>query len=327
MHGRNSRNKGHIWNDATNEDFLTFLGAAGKDSSGILRPTYAGMFMFGLDCWITRALPNYFLDYRQETSFDVRWEDRFVSFSGDWSGNIYDFYVRVYNKLKAALKVPFKLDGIERVDDTPAHEALREAIVNCVTNADYHTSRGIVCLWRDDALVIANPGGFRIPIEKAFQPGESNPRNATLLKMFAMIDAGERAGSGISKIFHGWMEAGYAAPSYEEEFSPDRTILKLPLFTEEKTRQNNPSENPVRITRQKNPSGKMNGTNYGKTIARKQAIVGILSKGPAKSQDIAHTLGLSVTRTNEILREMIREGEVIPDGETRSRQYRLEEKP
>lgn len=223
------RNEGHIWNDASDEDFLVFLGAASKDSEGTLKPTYAGLLMFGQDCWITRVLPNYFLDYRQETSSDVRWEDRFVSFSGDWSGNIYDFYIKVYNRLKAALKVPFKLEGIERVDDTPAHQALREAIVNCVTNANYHERRGIVCVWKDEALTLANPGDFRIPIEKAMQPGESDPRNATMLKMFAMIDAGERAGSGISKIFHGWAQAGYAAPFYEEEYGPDRTILTLPL--------------------------------------------------------------------------------------------------
>ena len=112
------RNEGHIWNTASDNDFLTFLGAAGKDAEGILRPTYAGMLMFSKDCWITRVLPDYFLDYRQETSTDTRWEDRFTSFTGDWSGNIYDFYIKVYNKLKAALKVPFKLEGIERVDDT-----------------------------------------------------------------------------------------------------------------------------------------------------------------------------------------------------------------
>ena len=60
--------------------------------------SYAGMLMFSKDCWITRVLPDYFLDYRQETSTDTRWEDRFTSFTGDWSGNIYDFYIKVYNK-------------------------------------------------------------------------------------------------------------------------------------------------------------------------------------------------------------------------------------
>lgn len=29
------RNKGHIWNDASDEDFLVFLGAAGKEAKGV----------------------------------------------------------------------------------------------------------------------------------------------------------------------------------------------------------------------------------------------------------------------------------------------------
>lgn len=222
-------NEGHIWNNEGDEDFLKFIGAADEDAEGVLRPTLAGLLMFGRDDRITRVLPNYFLDYRQEAGADERWEDRFVSFSGDWSGNVYDFYFKVYNRLKAPLKVPFRMEGIDRVDDTPAHQALREAIVNCVTNANYHERRGIVCVWRDDALVIENPGDFRIPVEEAMKPGKSDPRNATMLKMFAMVDAGERAGSGISKILHGWREAGYAEPSYSEEYGPDRTVLVLPL--------------------------------------------------------------------------------------------------
>lgn len=223
-------NEGHIWNGDKDEDFLRSIGAADEDADGVLRPTLAGLLMFGLESRITRVFPDYFLDYRQEAGAGERWEDRFVSFSGDWSGNVYDFYFRVYNKLKAPLKVPFRMEGIDRVDDTPAHQALREAIVNCITNANYHERRGIVCVWKDDALVIENPGDFRMPLEEAMRPGSSDPRNATMLKMFAMVDAGERAGSGISKILHGWRESGYADPVYSEEYGPDRTRLVLPLF-------------------------------------------------------------------------------------------------
>ena len=34
--------------------------------------------------------------------------------------------------------------GGERVDDTPVHKALREALANCLINADYHGLRGVV---------------------------------------------------------------------------------------------------------------------------------------------------------------------------------------
>lgn len=36
------------------------------------------------------------------------------------------------------------MSGGERVDDTPVHKALREALANCLINADYHGLRGVV---------------------------------------------------------------------------------------------------------------------------------------------------------------------------------------
>ena len=61
-----------------------------------------------------------------------------------WSGNLFDFFFRVNRKLAESLKTPFKLDGIFRVDDTPMHKAVREALANCLFNADYHGVRGVV---------------------------------------------------------------------------------------------------------------------------------------------------------------------------------------
>ncbi|WP_286143115.1 ATP-binding protein [Adlercreutzia caecimuris] len=312
-------NEGHLWNDATDDEFLSFLGAIATDADGNRRPTYAGLLMFGRDCWITRVLPQYFLDYRQETSDDTRWEDRFTSITGDWSGNIYDFYLRTYNKLKAALKVPFKLEGIERVDDTPAHEALREAIVNCITNANYHERRGIVCVWREDALLIANPGDFRIPIEKAMQPGASDPRNATMLKMFSMIDAGERAGSGISKILHGWKEAGYASPFYEEEYGPDRTILTLPLI-ESPGRLSNGVSNGLREILPPDIFSSLSG----ERAKHSEAIIEYLAEnGPSKTADIAQSIGLGISWTSELLRNLTSKGIVVVQGKARATKYQL----
>ena len=225
------RNENHVWSSADDDTFLTNIGALRADENGDLKPTRAGLLMFGEDRWITYEFPHYFLDYRQETGHDTRWEDRFTSQPGDWSGNVYDFYFRVYNKLKAALKVPFRLDGVDRVDDTPAHEALREAIVNALTNANWFDRRGVVCVWNDEAITIANPGDFRMPVEEARKPGSTDPRNEAMMRMFAMVEIGERAGSGMDKIFGGWEWAGYAEPSYDVAYGPDRTTLTLPLVS------------------------------------------------------------------------------------------------
>lgn len=100
--------------------------------------------MFGNEYDIVREFNTYFLDYQEQYDADTRWTDRIISSSGDWSGNVYDFYFRVYNKLIQDIKVPFKMDGGTRVDDTPVHQALREALANCLVHADYYGRQGLV---------------------------------------------------------------------------------------------------------------------------------------------------------------------------------------
>ena len=36
------------------------------------------------------------------------------------------------------------MKGGDRIDDTPVHKALREALANCLINADYYGTRGVV---------------------------------------------------------------------------------------------------------------------------------------------------------------------------------------
>ena len=135
---------GHVWEALENEDFLLKLGAVGIGSDGKKHPTSAGLLMFGNEYDIVREFNAYFLDYQEQYDADTRWTDRIISSSGDWSGNVYDFYFRVYNKLIQDIKVPFKMDGGTRVDDTPVHQALREALANCLVNADYYGRQGLV---------------------------------------------------------------------------------------------------------------------------------------------------------------------------------------
>lgn len=102
--------------------------------------------MFGEEYRIVRHFPEYFLDYREELDFTIRWIDRIQSRSGDWTGNLFDFFFRVYNKLTRDIEKPFALDGITRIEDTPVHRAIREALANCIVNADFYLPEGIVII-------------------------------------------------------------------------------------------------------------------------------------------------------------------------------------
>lgn len=144
-----------------------------------------------------------------------------------------DFYFRVYNKIIKDVKVPFKMSGGERVDDTPVHKAIREALANCLINADYHGLRGVVIRKEPDKLVLANPGYIRTGKKQMRLGGESDPRNKALMKMFNLINIGERAGSGVPNIFNVWGDEGWEEPVIEERFDPDRTVLSLSFLKKE----------------------------------------------------------------------------------------------
>lgn len=209
-------------------EFLRSIGAASvSEKDKQLHPTAAGLLMFGNEYDIVRQFPDYFLDYRSLLDPNIRWSDRIQSSSGDWSGNIFDFYFSVYNKLKQSLPLPFKIASGIRIDDSPLHEGIREALVNCLVNADYFGPRGIVVILKLKEISFSNPGYSRTGINQMISGGISDPRNRGLMKMFNLIDIGERAGSGIPRIINIWKDEGLSKPKIVETFDPDRIELKL----------------------------------------------------------------------------------------------------
>lgn len=232
IHGyRNSHRSlayGHPFERLNDYDYLRSIGAAAISSEDHqLHPTAAGMLMFGNEYNIVRYFPEYFLDYREEMDPAIRWTDRVQSSSGEWSGNVFDFYFMVYNRLARDLKVPFKMKEGRRIDDTPVHKAIREALANCLVNTDYYGLRGVVIRKTQNEIILANPGYIRTGKTQMRKGGESDPRNKTLMKMFYLINVGERAGSGVPNIFNVWNDEGWKTPTIEERFDPDRTVLTL----------------------------------------------------------------------------------------------------
>lgn len=218
----------HPFGRLNDSEYLRSIGAAAiSNIDKCLHPTAAGMLMFGDEYNIVRHFPEYFLDYREILDPTIRWTDRLQSSSGEWSGNICDFYFRVYNKLVKDIKVPFKTIDGNRIDDTPVHEALREALANCLINADFYGVRGIVVRKEADRIVFENPGYSRTGKQQMKKWGISDPRNKVLMKMFNLINIGERAGSGVPNIFNTWEDQGWVEPVIEEQFDPDRTLLIL----------------------------------------------------------------------------------------------------
>ncbi|MBQ8708697.1 MAG: putative DNA binding domain-containing protein [Succinivibrionaceae bacterium] len=240
----NYSHDGHPWTKKSDEEFLVQIGAASDETSDHrIHPTAAGLLMFGTYPVIMREFPNFFLDYYEKIDPTLRWTDRVAAHDGEWSGNLYDFYSTVYPKLASILKKPFRLNGIYRIDDTPVHVAVREAMANCIANADYFLPECVKIEKFSDRIVLTNPGSIIIGKKQMLRGGKSRPRNKVILNMLNYIGIGERAGSGVPSIYTTWEQEGFDAPTVEELSGRDgviATVVTLPLVPKS---QNQGSEN------------------------------------------------------------------------------------
>jgi len=221
--------EGHPWNKLMKDEFLIKLKAAAKNKAGSVSPTVAGLLMFGDADRITDVFPDYFLDYREECDDkNVRWLYRTHSNEGDWSGNLFDFFYKVTNRIDDDVAVPFvnRRDGV-RVDRVDIHDALSEAVANALVHANHYGKRGIVIVKHGKKITISNPGTIRITKEEFYAGGNSDPRNPNLLKMFGFVNVGECAGSGVDKIMTAWKEQNWEKPVYDISLRSERVTLHL----------------------------------------------------------------------------------------------------
>lgn len=219
------------FNALSDLDFLRRMGAWAKDRDhGIEGLTVAGLLMFGQYHAILDEFPDYFLDYQERAEGDgqPRYLDRVTS-DATWSGNLYDFYWKVYPRLVADLKVGFQLNQSVREDESPAHVAVREALVNALVHADYALSSPILVLKSAASFIFHNPGTMRVPLATALKGGESDSRNKRVQDMFRLVGNGERQGFGIHKILENWRQFDWRRPHFTEDFEP-KPRMKVSLM-------------------------------------------------------------------------------------------------
>ena len=294
---------GHIWESLDDDEFLMKMGAAGIGKDGKIHLTCGGLLLFGKEKDIIRVFPEYSLEYR-----DFR-NDYILSSSGDWSGNVMDFYFRVRRKLNSDMNIPCETHGIGKNSDTPLQFALREAFANSLVNADYYLGGGITVEKKKDQIIFSNPGTFRVDVEAAISGGVFDPRNNVIRNFFNMISIGDRAGSGIPNIFRVWRENNWQEPKITQAVGPDRTTLTLSFLPKVKKKASDRSVNNSELTM--------------KQIKRQMIIAYLTEHRAASVADLASYLNLRVSRVREYLQELIAENVVIEEVKNKLRIYRL----
>ncbi|MDR3292858.1 MAG: putative DNA binding domain-containing protein [Clostridiales bacterium] len=324
----------HVWANIPTEEFLLKIGAIKRsEEDNAFHPTVAGLLMFGYDYEILNEFPNYFLDYREKFGTEgERWSDRIVSSTGDWSGNVYDFYFRIQDKITSDLKIPFKLEnGRDRIDDTPIHEAVREALTNALVHSDYYERRGLVVEKRKDGIVISNPGALRIAPTEALNGGVSDPRNGTMMLMLALVGIGERAGSGLANIRSVWKRQNWNVPKLQEQFNPDRTVLTLPLTENVGENDESVGENDENVGESEQNVGEndenvgVNGENVGVKLSKteQQALELIMKNGELTQEAIGDRLNRDKRTIERVMRKLRENGLIERIGSDRQGVWRI----
>jgi ATP-dependent DNA helicase RecG len=202
------------WNAYDDVRFLTAIQAYRKDretdEEGI---TVAGLLLLGTDSALRAWRKRHLIDYRllsNDMDLDARWDDRVP-----WEGNLLGAFETIYPRLTADLPVPFRLHGGTRVDQSPVHVALREALVNLLAHADYTERLPSVVLRFPEGYSFRNPGRSRVPVADLISGDRSDPRNPDLVRMLRFIGLAEEAGSGMAKIIRAWREMGFQLPAID----------------------------------------------------------------------------------------------------------------
>ena len=306
---------GHAWLTLDDISLLKKLGGYKVDrQTGKEGFTLAGLLMFGKTESITdeACAPNFFLDYRElgEDVTSTRWLDRICP-DGTWEANLFQFYKRVLPKLQEILPTPFHLESDTRKDETSAHIAVREALINTLVHADYSINASTVITRSKDELVFSNPGCLLVSKQQFYEGGDSVCRNLALQKMFMMFGKAEKAGSGADKIISGWKEANWNSPNLEEKNRPDKVILTLPLIS---ILDNKIREELIAI--------------FGERVLQMEnnkltTLVIALTEKVVSNERLKYTLNLHKYDITKMLKELCLEGYLIADGIGRGTIYHL----
>ena len=114
-----------------------------------------------------------------------------------------------------------------RIDDTPVHKAIREAVVNMIIHSDYMITGVLKIVKTDNGFIFSNPGGLRLPVRMIYEGGHSVARNPRIQTFFRMIGAGDNIGSGFPTILSAWGEENWRKPDLSEDTELHQVNLKL----------------------------------------------------------------------------------------------------
>lgn len=305
----------HPWLVMDDMTLLEKLGGYRKDrETGEEGFTLAGLLMFGKYDSITdnACAPDFFPDYQEwlNNDPDGRWSARIYP-DGTWEANLFQYYRRVLPRLQSFLPNPFRLEGNTRKEETTAHVAVREAFINLCVHSDFSVNANLIVKHVKNMFIFSNPGSMLITKAQYYHGGQSVCRNKSLQKMFMMLGAAEKAGSGVDKILKGWSDANWRTPYVNTTCRPDVVNLYLPMLS---LLDANVKEGLVE--------------SFGKSVLRiehncLQTLALAYTEGYVTNERLRYTLDIHKADIYDLLKDMCGKGYLVAEGHGRGTKYHI----
>lgn len=208
-----------------NEDLLRSLGCAKRDS-GQLKPTVAGIVLFGSSMALRRCFPMMRIDYIRVPG--RQWvenpDHRFDTL--EIRAPLFTAIRRATNTVRDELIQSFSLPegALAREDElTLPLRVIREAIVNAVMHRSYRIHGAIQIIRYANRLEIRNPGHSIKAEEQLGEPG-SETRNPRIAAVLHEVNIAETKGSGIRAMRELMLAHDLLPPTFESSRRPDQFV-------------------------------------------------------------------------------------------------------
>ncbi|MCZ8236556.1 MAG: ATP-binding protein [Inhella sp.] len=209
----------------SNDDLLLALGCVRRDS-GQLRPTVAGIVLFGSTMALRRCFPMMRIDYIRVPG--RKWvenpDHRFDTL--EIRAPLFAAIRRATNTVRDELIQSFSLpEGALAREDEPTLplRVIREAIVNAVMHRSYRIHGAIQIIRYANRLEIRNPGHSIKAEEQLGEPG-SEARNPRIAAVLHEVNIAETKGSGIRAMRELMLAQDLLPPTFESSRRPDQFV-------------------------------------------------------------------------------------------------------
>lgn len=207
------------------DDLLRSLGCA-KRENGLLKPTVAGIVLFGSTMALRRCFPMMRIDYIRVPG--RQWvenpDHRFDTL--EIRAPLFTAIRRATNTVRDELIQSFSLpEGALAREDEPSLplRVIREAIVNAVMHRSYRIHGAIQIIRYANRLEIRNPGHSIKAEEQLGEPG-SQTRNPRIAAVLHEVNIAETKGSGIRAMRELMIAQDLLPPTFESSRRPDQFV-------------------------------------------------------------------------------------------------------